>query len=130
MRNLAKEAELNYFAFEAQMRKSLRELIDPYINKQTLDREQTAEVRRQIVALSKRVNDLEHTVLRGQDMHTVFDEYDRRFGETEARITLIRRGMEDEKKQQLKRNEEMDVQLSGFDKTLNLYVSAILFHLC
>ena len=59
LRFIAKEAELNYFAFEAHMRKSLRELIEPYVNKATQDRELIAEAKRQMNTINKRVKDLE-----------------------------------------------------------------------
>jgi hypothetical protein len=62
---LAKENELNYFAFEAQMRKHLRELIEPYMQKALTDREDVQETKRLLTNVSKRVYDLEHFVQKG-----------------------------------------------------------------
>jgi hypothetical protein len=73
--SLAKESELNYFAFEAHMRKQLRELIEPYVNRATQDRELVQETKRQFNTVNKRLRDLEATVLKGADVGTIFDEY-------------------------------------------------------
>jgi hypothetical protein len=62
---IAKENELNYFAFEAQMRKHLRELIEPYMQKALTDREDVQETKRLLTNVSKRVYDLEHFVQKG-----------------------------------------------------------------
>jgi hypothetical protein len=87
--NIAKENELNYFAFEAQMRKHLRELIEPYMQKALTDREDVQETKRLLTNVSKRVYDLEHFVQKGQDIHTVFDGIDKRFGEMVKRLTSL-----------------------------------------
>ena len=63
------------------MRKALRELIDPYVNKQTVDREQVNETKRLLVNVSKRVHDLEAILFKNSEAHTVFDDINRRIGE-------------------------------------------------
>ena len=81
MENIAKEIELNYFAFEHEMRKSIRDLFEPYTTKATQDREQVQETVRVIGKLTKRVKDLEHMLLKGSDVTTVFDELFQKFGQ-------------------------------------------------
>jgi len=62
------------------MRKHLRELIEPYMQKATTDREDVQETKRLLSNISKRVYDLEHILQKGEDIHTVFDGIDKRFG--------------------------------------------------
>ncbi len=63
------------------MRKHLRELIDPYMQKALADREDVQETKRLLTNVSKRVYDLEHFLQKGEEIHTVFDGIDKRFGE-------------------------------------------------
>lgn len=49
--------------------------------------------------MHKKIHDLEHTMLKGQDAHTIFDAYNLRFGETDIKFNLLQRRVEDEKNQ-------------------------------
>ena len=39
------------------------------------------ETKRQMGNLLKRINDVEHALMKGNEIHTVFDEYAKKFGD-------------------------------------------------
>ena len=114
---------MNYFTFEVHIRQQIQELMENVNKKATSDRENVMEAIRQIKGLTNRVFDMEHFLLRNQEVHTVFDEINQRFGEVNVEANMIKIRAAEDKKYFENRLEQMDKKLANMERTLDVYVS-------
>ena len=71
-------AELDWFQFETEMRKVVRDLLEPTIQRSHEDRERTNNFRILIDSMEDRVNHLETIVLKKGEKLSVFEEINNR----------------------------------------------------
>ena len=67
-------AELDWFQFETEMRKVIRDLIDPTIQRSHEDRERTNNYKIILDTYEERLNYMENLILRNGEKLTVFED--------------------------------------------------------
>ena len=93
------------------MRKTLRDLLEPYVSKATVDRETVHETKRLLTNISKRLHDVEHLMFKGQEPHTLFDEFNKKFGEIDVKFAMLDKKAEDDGRREAARNEEVNQKI-------------------
>ena len=71
---LESTAELDWFQFETEMRKVIRDLIDPTIQRSHEDRERTNNYKIILDTYEERLNYMENLILRNGEKLTVFED--------------------------------------------------------
>lgn len=66
--------ELNLFVFETHVRKLIRDLVEPTMQRASEDREVVNETKRVLNLVSRRLHELEYIIYKGNERNTIFDD--------------------------------------------------------
>eukprot|EP00347_Sterkiella_histriomuscorum_P020570 403337299 len=113
------DTELNYFVFETHVRKLIRDLIDPFANKASEDREVVNETRRQLTHVAKRLHEIEYIIYKGNERNTIFDDIYNRVNQQNIEMNLMEEKIKEEVFKLVKRHDISEDRIQASESTQN-----------